>query len=126
MKKTIKCIAILACMLGILIFPYFVFAVGNAKDMLEKVGEGAGYAEYEGDSVFDTMAGGIVGAFLGLLGVIFIILIIYGGFLWMTAGGEEERITKARRTISRSIIGLLILASSFMIWQFIAKALLGV
>ena len=124
MKKIAGKIIILLCMLAVLVLPYFVFAADNAKEMLEKVGGGAGYAEAEGDQVFDDMAGGIVEALLGLLGVIFIVLIIYGGFMWMTAGGDEERISKAKKTLNRSILGLIILASSFMIWQFIAKVLL--
>jgi hypothetical protein len=114
----------LVCMLCILVLPYFVFAVDNTKTMLEKVGDNAGYAKYEGDDVFYGGIGSIVNAFLGLLGVIFIILMIYGGFLWMTAGGEEDRINKATKTIHRAVLGLIILASSFMFWQFIEKVLL--
>jgi hypothetical protein len=133
MKKTINTIFFLCCLLTVLMLPYFVFAVDKPLDALKKVGTGegaagggtgAGYASYNGDDAFIELAKGTVAPFLGLLGVIFIILIIYGGFLWMTAGGDEERIAKARKTLHRAILGLVILASSFMIWQFITNVLL--
>ena len=52
---------------------------------------------------------------LSLLGIIFLVLIVYAGFLWMTAGGEEEKITKALKIIKNAIIGLLITLSAFAI-----------
>lgn len=61
----------------------------------------------------------IIKAVLSLLGVIFIILIIYAGFLWLTSGGNEETITKAKKTIVAAIIGLAIVLSAYVITVFI-------
>ena len=67
--------------------------------------------------------GGIVAAiikgFLGLLGVIFIILILIGGYNWMTAAGDEEKVKKAKDTLQRAIIGLLIVVSAYAITYFV-------
>ncbi|MBI4812328.1 hypothetical protein HY798_02695 [Candidatus Falkowbacteria bacterium] len=54
-----------------------------------------------------------------MLGVIFIILMLYAGYNWMTASGEEEKVTKAKDTIWRAIIGLIITIGSYAIWDFI-------
>ena len=72
----------------------------------------------------DVIAG-IIKAFLGLLGVIFIILIIYAGFTWMTAGGEEEKVRKSKEIIKRSIIGLAIIIAAYAITAFVFKSLPG-
>ena len=72
-----------------------------------------------------ALIAGIIKAFLGLLGVIFIILIIYAGFTWMTAGGEEEKVRKSKEIIKRSIIGLAIIIAAYAITAFVFKSLPG-
>lgn len=61
----------------------------------------------------------VIQAFLGLLGIIFIILILYAGYNWMTAAGEEEKINKAKDTIRRAIIGLIIIIAAYSITYFV-------
>jgi amino acid transporter len=126
MKKVFKQILILICLIAILILPYFVFAQQSTAplDKLKEVGEGeGGYAPYS-ETTFAVMAGTIVQAFLSLLGIIFIILILYAGYNWMTAGGEEEKIRKAKDTIWRAIIGLIITVGSYAVWNFVFKYLI--
>lgn len=119
MKKIIKQILILACLLTIIVLPYFVFAQNTAPlENLEKVGEGGGYAEASPTTVSE-IAGTAIGAVLSLLGVVFIILIIYGGFLWMTDQGNEEQVTKAKTIIRNSIIGLIIVVSAYAIYKVV-------
>ncbi len=56
---------------------------------------------------------------LSLLGIIFLILIILGGYQWMTAGGNEEIVTKARQRIINAAIGLAIVLLAYAISYFI-------
>lgn len=63
--------------------------------------------------------GSVIGAVLAFVGVIFLILIIYGGITWMTAGGNEEKIKKAKGLIVNSIIGLVIILAAYSIVSFI-------
>lgn len=65
----------------------------------------------------------IIRIFLGLLGVIVVSLIIYAGFLWMTANGNEDNISRAKKILTNSVIGLVIILSAFTITQFIINAL---
>lgn len=51
---------------------------------------------------------GLVQIALSLVGVIFFIMIFYGGYLWLTAGGNEEQVKKAQQFILRAVIGFLI------------------
>ncbi|MDD4901602.1 MAG: pilin [Patescibacteria group bacterium] len=69
------------------------------------------------------ITGAIITAVLGLLGVIFIALLIYAGFQWMTAEGNEEKIDKAKQTITRAIIGLVIVIAAYSITYFVFNAL---
>ncbi|MBU2542348.1 hypothetical protein KJ785_02200, partial [Patescibacteria group bacterium] len=65
----------------------------------------------------------IIRAVLGLLGIIAIGIMLYGGFIYMTAGGNEERIGTAKKILINGVIGLVIILSSFSIAQFLINKL---
>ncbi|MDP3899983.1 MAG: hypothetical protein Q8Q23_02780 [bacterium] len=67
----------------------------------------------------------VINTFLGLLGVIFIILIIYAGFLWMTAGGNEDQVGKAKKWLTNSIIGIIIIVAAYAIAQFVIESVIN-
>lgn len=57
----------------------------------------------------------IINIFLGLLGLIAISLLIYAGYIWMTAQGSEEKVSKAKKIIVNAVIGLVVILFSFII-----------
>lgn len=65
----------------------------------------------------------VINVILGFLGIIAVVIILYGGFIWMTAGGNEEKTTEARKLIVAGIIGLAIILASFAIAQFVVTQL---
>jgi hypothetical protein len=67
--------------------------------------------------------GTIVGSLLAFIGVIFFILIVYGGFLWMTAAGNDAQVGKAKDLISAAIIGLVIVLMAYAITSYVGKLL---
>lgn len=85
---------------------------------LKGVGGPAGFDTPE-KSNLPEIIGGVIKAFLSILGVIFMGYVIYGGSLWITARGEEEKITKAKAIIRGSVMGLLIVFSAYAITAFV-------
>ncbi len=71
-----------------------------------------------------SIISGIIGAALSLLGVIFLVLIVYSGYVYLTAGGDESKVEKAKHTITRSIIGLAIVLCAFAISVFVVPAIM--
>lgn len=71
-----------------------------------------------------VIAARIINIFLGLIGIILVVLILYAGFLWMTSGGDAEKIERAKAYIRNSIIGLVIILSSWAIATFVINQLL--
>lgn len=65
----------------------------------------------------------IIKAALGLLGMVALVIIIYAGFIWMTAGGNEEQIAKAKKILLNAVIGLIIILSAYGIVTFVARML---
>lgn len=86
--------------------------------MLEQAGQAAKYKTGDSAQLTDILSGVIL-TILSLLGVIFLIMILYAGIRWMTAGGREEVLSKAKDSIKQAIIGLLIVAGAYAIsWFF--------
>ena len=56
---------------------------------------------------------------IGLLGAVAIIIIIYAGFMWMTAGGSDEKVGKAKKTLMAGLIGLGIIILAYAIASFV-------
>lgn len=63
----------------------------------------------------------IIQLVLGLMGTLFLVLVIYGGIFWMTAQGNEEQVKKAREIIKNAIIGLAIILTAYLITWFVGK-----
>jgi len=61
----------------------------------------------------------IITVLLGFLGVVFFVLMVYGGSLWMDARGNEETVTKAKKIITDAVIGLLVIASAYIITYYV-------
>jgi hypothetical protein len=65
----------------------------------------------------------IINILLGFLGIIAVIIILAGGFKWMTAGGNEDKVAEARKMIIQGIIGLVIIFASWAIASFVITSL---
>ncbi len=106
----------------------FVVALpaANALDLGAELNK-AGTAAYGAGKPADisTVIGTIIKAVLGFLGTVALILVIYGGFLWMTAGGNEEKVTKARKLLLNAVVGLIIIVSAYSITTFVIGAISG-
>lgn len=66
---------------------------------------------------------GIIKIFLSLLGIIALVIMLYGGFLYMTAGGDVEKVTRAKKLIAQAVIGLIIILSAYGITSFVLRQL---
>ena len=72
-----------------------------------------------------TIIGRIINIALGILGTVAVGLVIYGGFVWMTSGGDEEKIGQGKKILKNGAIGLLIILASWAIATFILTKLGG-
>ena len=68
-----------------------------------------------------TKSGQIIGTVLSFVGVLFLILMIYAGILWMTAGGNDQIVTKAKGLLINSIIGIVIIFAAYAITAFVGN-----
>lgn len=59
---------------------------------------------------------------LGLLGIIGVIMMIYGGYMWLTAAGNEEKVEKGTAIIRAAVIGILIILFSWIVVSYIINS----
>jgi len=67
----------------------------------------------------EDLAAKIISTFLGIVGIIALIMFVYGGLLWMTAAGNAQRVDKGKDLFIWSIIGLVVIFSSYAIASFV-------
>jgi len=125
MKKYFKKIVILISLATILALPYIVLAESQSTKNLREVGEVGTAAPYiQTDKMkLAEIVGIVIQAFLSILGVLFLIYILYAGYHWMTAQGDEEKVTKAKDTIQRAVIGLIVTIGAYAITYFVIQKL---
>ncbi|MFH1433414.1 MAG: Ig-like domain-containing protein, partial [Candidatus Uhrbacteria bacterium] len=111
-----------------------VFALGligiapvHAQDVIDQTAFQAFAQEagFGGTADIRVIIARLIRTALSFAGLVLVVYIMYGGFLWMTSGGQAEKITKARSTIINAIIGIVIVFSSWAITTFIIGSLVG-
>ena len=69
------------------------------------------------------IAASVINVVLGFLGIIAVVIVLLGGFKWMTAGGNEDKIGEAKGLLSAGVIGLVIVLASWGLAQFVVNLL---
>ncbi len=77
-----------------------------------------------GSDFLATRAGQIISVILSFVGVLFLILMIYAGIMWMTASGNDQQISKAKSLMINAIIGIVVVFSAYALTSFVGTALL--
>jgi len=71
------------------------------------------------DNSLMTVVGNIVGVLLWIIGILAVLYLVYGGVLYITAGGEAEKATKGRTAITNAIIGIIIIVLALLIYNYV-------
>ncbi len=98
--------------------------ISSAEEILSNTGLTVyGQNATDDSQTLADKVGGIINVVLGFLGIIFLILIIYAGFLWMTAAGNDDAVGRAKKILINSTIGLVIVIAAYTISSFIFNAI---
>ena len=71
----------------------------------------------------EVLVGNVIRTILVIVGLLFMVLIIYGGVTWMLGGreGKEKDVEKAHKIIEGAVIGLLIVAAGYAVTTFVVN-----
>jgi len=124
MKKIIKFIVTSFFLISLFIAPIIASAQSATSsnkllDRLTRVAGSGGYQTDPSKASTPIIIGTVIGAFLGFLGITFIVIMLIAGNKWMTAKGNDEQITKAKDSIREAVIGLVVSLAAYSIWNFV-------
>ena len=89
------------------------FAMGVSAQMTIPTGTGLASADLQ-----DTTMQ-LIKTILGLLGIVALIMILMGGFKWMTSGGNDEKVGEAKKLLGAGIVGMVIILAAYAIASFV-------
>lgn len=110
--------------LGVLLLPLSSSAQGDSYG-LGTTARQSGLLNANTPRDIPTITGNIIGTALSMISVIFFVLMVYGGFLWMTAHGDEGQVKKAQDTIVAAIIGILVILAAYAITNFVTTSVIS-
>lgn len=125
MKFTFTTLLVTACSFFLLLAPNTLLAaerltINNATGFLDKTIAPTGLEKTD----IGTSVARIIKGILGTVGLLFFVLMVYGGILWMTDRGKEEQIAKAKNTIIAAVIGMAVVTAAYAITNFVASKLI--
>lgn len=94
--------------------------VNKAQSGLDETANKGGLKTATTETDLPTIIGRVVGAVLVFVGAIFFGLILWSGFGWMLAKGNEEKINEAKETIFGAVLGLMVVLGAYAITKVIA------
>lgn len=124
--KTFKPIIAILLLVVFLVIPIYTVQAQLLSEILNKIGLVNTEARLPtgGINSLPALIGTIIKAALLFVGTIFLVVTLYGGFTWMTAGGNADQVKKAASLIRNGVIGLIIIFVSFALTLFVFDVLL--
>ena len=123
MKKIINNIAVAFAFIAVIICPIFVATV-QAQDLGLNEVNNIGLPSGTNDP--KQMAIDVVTYLMTFLGIIAVVVVLLGGFKWMVAAGNDDKVAEAKKTIIAGIIGLVIIIAAYAIVQIIVGTTMNV
>jgi hypothetical protein len=65
----------------------------------------------------------IIEVLLGFLGIAAVVVILYGGYIWMTAAGNEEKVEQGKKILVNAVIGLVVILAAFAVVMYVVNVI---
>lgn len=101
--------------------PTNVSATQTISTGLDNTAKNTGYST---DLTLPEFIGNMIRTLLTATGIIFLIITVYAGILYMTAQGDESKVKKGKSMLTSAIIGLIIVVGAYAIADYVIKALI--
>ncbi len=126
MKKILATILTVSTVLAMAITALSPMAA-SATTMISSTDLGISYGGAIGLGTSDirTTIANIIRVAMGLLGIVAVVIVLVGGFKWMTAGGNDEQVGEAKKWIFSGVIGLAIILSAYALATFVINSLVN-
>ncbi|HAZ29018.1 MAG TPA: hypothetical protein DCY48_04585 [Candidatus Magasanikbacteria bacterium] len=110
---------------SLVFLPTLALAQGNFGDALKNLNTTKKYVGGNLEEDPGVVVGRTINVALTMVGLIFLVLMVYAGYLWMTARGNEDQVKKAQQIIITTVIGMVIVLSAYAITYLVTTRLAG-
>ena len=130
MKKFILSVGLLAVVFScVFVMPVFANSDGEqaTKDALKSVenfSETVGIMKAKSNP--RELIGKGISIVIGVVGSLALVIVVYGGIMWMTAGGNDSKVSKAQKTIMWGVLGLVVVLLSYVIVRTLLDKVIGI
>jgi hypothetical protein len=97
---------------GLLVVNAFALPLASAQTLINPTDNPVSDAT-GGVGNFRQLALTIVNFFLGFLGILAVLMVIYGGFLYVTSAGKQEQVDEAKKILMYAAVGIIVIFISF-------------
>jgi hypothetical protein len=123
MKKIIATILSLTTVLALSLAVVGTASAATSSITSKDLGLEYGAATGLGSTDIRTTVATIIKTAMSLLGIVAVVIVLIGGFKWMTAGGNEDQVGEAKKWIFSGVIGLAIILSAYALASFVINQL---
>jgi uncharacterized membrane protein YjgN (DUF898 family) len=107
-------------------FPTATAATSLWDSQVGKTEMGSAFGSSDNPTDIRIVVANIIRVFLSFLGIIFLVLIVWAGYRWMMAAGNEQTITEAKAQITNAVIGLIIVMFAYAIAFYVTECIFDV
>lgn len=99
----------------------------DSNGVASKMNTGAGSASFDiinagGSSDLSSMIKKVIDIFLGFIGILLTVYILMAGYKWITANGDEKKVTEAKTSIQHAVVGLVIILAAYSLTYFVFQS----
>lgn len=126
-KMAVRILVTTSLIVGVFVFSSSgTWATTTQPDIMGQLNAGSQAAGYgtEAQDIRITVAKGVQ-ILLSLLGILFLVLTVYAGFLIFAAAGNEENLAKGKKIISYAVIGFIIILAAYSITSFVTSRIVA-
>jgi heme/copper-type cytochrome/quinol oxidase subunit 2 len=116
-----KSLIIILIVLGLSILTLSAKAEGVASEIVGQMNVGASSAQLGSQASLQMTVIGVINIILSVVGIVFVALLVFGGFKYFNSQGQEEKAKEGMSVITAAIIGLVIILLSYSITSFVEK-----
>lgn len=101
----------------------FQQTIDRINSQLGTAGQSGFGAEAGRQASLGNIVGNYVTVFLGFVGTIAFVVFLYGGFLWLTARGNDDQVADAKKYLFNGTIGIVVIVFAYAAAYFITSQL---
>lgn len=107
------------------VIPAFAKKSGTGTIIKEGLNKTADESGFSDALSLPEVIGKLISVVLGAVGIVFIVIAVYAGIMYMTAAGDTDKVKKAKSMLIQAVIGIIIIVGAYALSNFVVTQLIN-